>query len=250
MKVLIIDDRKEDRDSLVDLLRAYDYDVDAVAGGAEGLEYLKKHEADVVLLDIVMQDRAGIEILKDIKAFNPDQDVVLITAYATLERAIEGLREGAYDFLKKPFANDELFISLDRVRQKRLMEKRLRESEAFLESILNGIGDAVVVIDRDFRILKANKRYAEQTHFLLYEIVGKHCYEVSHHFSRPCYEMDEDCSVKKAFEDGRHHKVIHKHKTKEKGEIVVETNSYPLFDAEGNIYAVVETIEDITDIKS
>ena len=105
-------------------------------------------------------------------------------------------------------------------------------------------------MDRDFRILKANKRYEEQTHFSLDEIAGKYCYEVSHHYPKPCYEMGEDCSVKKAFEDGKRHKVMHKHKTKEGGEIFVETNSYPLFDAEGNIYAVVETIEDITDIKS
>ena len=133
MNILIIDDRKEDRESLAELLGAYDYDVDAVSTGAEGLEYLKKHEADIVILDVVMQDKDGIEILKDIKAFNIDQDVILITAYATLERAIEGLREGAYDFLKKPFTHNELFMSLDRVKQKKLTEKRLRESEAFLE---------------------------------------------------------------------------------------------------------------------
>jgi two-component system NarL family response regulator len=119
MKILIIDDRKEDRESLAELLGAYDYDVAAVSTGAEGLEYLKKHEADVVFLDIVMRKKNGIEILKDIKALSPEQDVILITGYATLERAIEGLREGAYDFLKKPFTNDELFAALGRVRQRR-----------------------------------------------------------------------------------------------------------------------------------
>ena len=248
MKILIIDDRKEDRESLVELLRVYDHDVAAVSTGAEGVGYLNKHKADIVLLDIVMQDKAGIEILKDIKAYNLEQDVILITAYATLERAIEGLREGAYDFLRKPFTNDELFTSLERLKQKRFTEKKLRESEAFLDSVLNALGDAVVVLDRDFRILKANKRYAEQTHFSMEEIDGKHCYEVSHHFLKPCYEMGENCAVKKAFEDGNRHKVVHKHKTKEEGDIVVETNAYPLLDAEGNIYAVVETIEDITDI--
>ena len=90
MKILIIDDRKEDKESLVELLRVYDHDVAAVSTGAEGVGYLNKHKADIVLLDIVMRDKAGIEILKDIKAYNPEQDVILITAYATLERAIEG----------------------------------------------------------------------------------------------------------------------------------------------------------------
>jgi PAS domain S-box-containing protein len=249
MRVFIIDDRQEDRESLKELLSAYDYEVAAVADGAAGIEYLKRCEADVVLLDIVMQDKAGIECLKDIKALNPDQDVILITAYATLERAVEGLREGAYDFLKKPFSREELFMSLDRIKQKRLTEKRLRESEAFLESVLNAIGEAVVVIDRDFRILKANKGYSEQTRFSLDEIAGRHCYEVSHHLSQPCDEVGEECAVRKAFEDGMHHSAVHRHKTKEDETIFVRTNAYPLADAAGNIYAVVETVEDITDMK-
>jgi two-component system NarL family response regulator len=128
MKILVIDDRKEDRESLAELLRAYDYDLEDVSTGAEGIEYLKRRKADVVLLDIVMQERDGIEILKDIRAFNPEQDVILITAYATLNRAIEGLREGAYDFLKKPFTNDELFTSLGRVRQRRQFQKAANET--------------------------------------------------------------------------------------------------------------------------
>ena len=100
MKILLIDDRKEDRESLRELLGGYDHDVVAFASGAEGVAYLKKHKADIVLLDIVMRDKTGIETLKDIKAFNPEQDVILITAYAGLEKAVEGLRAGAYDFLK------------------------------------------------------------------------------------------------------------------------------------------------------
>jgi len=128
VKILIIDDRKEDRESLKELLRAYDHDVDAVSNGAEGLEYLKRHEADIVLLDIVMRDKAGIEILKDIKASNPEQEVILITAYATLERAVEGLREGAYDFLRKPFTREELLAALNRVKQRRQLQKTTKEA--------------------------------------------------------------------------------------------------------------------------
>ena len=92
-----------------------------------------------------------------------------------------------------------MFTSLERVKQRDSRKRSSGNQEAFLDSVLNALGDAVVVLDRDFRILKANKRYAEQTHFSMEEITGRHCYEVSHHFLKPCYEMGENCAVKKSF---------------------------------------------------
>ena len=146
MKILLIDDRKEDRESLRELLGAYDHDVVAFASGTEGVAYLKKHKADIVLLDIVMQDKTGIETLKDIKAFNPEQDVILITAYAGLEKAVEGLRAGAYDFLKKPFTDNELFSALNRVRQKSRLQ------EAAYEAKIAGFSKEIIKSLCGFRI--------------------------------------------------------------------------------------------------
>ncbi len=255
MKILVVDDRKIDRESLMDLLEAYGYAVAGASSGQEAIDYLNNN-IDLALIDIVMPEMDGIEVLKAIKAFRPDIDVILITAYATLEKAVAGLKEGAYDFLSKPFTHNELIAAVERVKEKKELqmavkskEDSLRKSERFLHSVLESIGEAVVVIDRDMKIVSANKGYKTQTKMLSEDITGRHCYEISHGYPKPCYLMGEDCAVMRTFDDGLAHTAIHIHKDKDGNPLFVETNSYPLIDDKGKVYAVVETIKDITEIK-
>lgn len=126
------------------------------------------------------------------------------------------------------------------------MRKKLEEQESFLESILEGIGEGVVVVDRDFKIIRANKGYCSQVKMGCDEIIGKHCYEVSHHRDKPCYENGEKCSVKEAFETGSSHRIIHTHFDKENKPIYIETVSYPLKDKSGNIVYAIEVLTDVT----
>lgn len=129
-------------------------------------------------------------------------------------------------------------------------EKAIKEAKAtreFLSSILYGIGEGVVVIDRDFKIISANEGYRRQTKNSLNNIIGRHCYEVSHHYDKPCYEKGEECYVKHTFETGEHHRVIHTHYDKEGNPLYVETNSYPIRDPEGNITSAIETLTNVTE---
>lgn len=118
-----------------------------------------------------------------------------------------------------------------------------------LVSVFDSTEDGVVVIDRDFKILSANKSYLKQTAYSLDDIIGKHCYEVSHHIDKPCYLAGEECSVKNAFETGASHWVIHKHLDKELNTLYVETVSYPLKDSLGNIDSAVEIVRNISEKK-
>lgn len=140
----------------------------------------------------------------------------------------------------------EMVEILRDVTEKERLRKKLEEQESFLESILEGIGDGVVVIDRDFKIISANKGYCSQVKISCDEIIGKHCYEVSHHLSKPCYENGEECSVKEAFETGQSHRIIHTHFDKENKPIYIETVSYPLKNESGNIVSAIEVLTDIT----
>ncbi|MDP2279575.1 MAG: PAS domain-containing protein [Nitrospirota bacterium] len=126
------------------------------------------------------------------------------------------------------------------------MRKKLEEHESFLYLVLEGIGEGVVVIDRNFKIFMANRGYCSQVKMSCDEIIGKHCYEVSHHLSKPCYENGEECSVKEAFETGSSHRIIHTHFDKENKPIYIETVSYPLKDKSGNIVYAIEVLTDIT----
>jgi PAS domain S-box-containing protein len=124
---------------------------------------------------------------------------------------------------------------------------QLKESRDFVSSILEGIGDGVVVIDRDFRIINANRGYLDQVKQSRGDIVGKHCYEISHHISMPCYLAGEECSVKQAFETGSSRRIIHTHFDKEGKPVYIETVSYPMKDSAGNVVSAIEVLTDVSD---
>ncbi|MBI4699160.1 MAG: PAS domain-containing protein, partial [Nitrospirae bacterium] len=106
--------------------------------------------------------------------------------------------------------------------------------------------DGMAVINRDFEILYANSSYTRQTGYSPQEIKGMHCYEVTHHNRKPCYMMNEECSVKNAFDTGFSNKIIHTHFNKNNDPVYVETVAYPIKDPHGNVLSVAERVSDIT----
>jgi two-component system cell cycle sensor histidine kinase/response regulator CckA len=126
-------------------------------------------------------------------------------------------------------------------------EEKLKEKEAFLSAVLDGIGDAVIVVDRDYRVVFANEGYLKQTKLSLSDVTGRHCHSISHHSDKPCYELGEKCAVKVAYETGKHHKAIHIHRDRQDNPVYVETNAYPIKDEADNVVSVVETLTDVTE---
>ncbi len=128
-------------------------------------------------------------------------------------------------------------------------ELRLKQLESFMASILEGIGEGVIVVNRDFSIKYANSGYCRQAKMTCGEIVGKRCHETSHHSEVPCHETGNgcECAVQQCLDTGSHHQAIHKHYDKSGNAIYIETNAYPLTDAAGNIYAAMETLHDVTE---
>ncbi len=138
------------------------------------------------------------------------------------------------------------------VLKRKEMENAVQRSEAFLSSVLEGIGEGVVVIDRDYRIISANKGYCSQVKMPCDDIIGKHCYEISHRIDEPCHEKANgcDCAVKKCFETGEPHRAIHTHYDRTNTPFYIETNAYPLKDAAGQVVSAIETLMDITEKKA
>jgi PAS domain S-box-containing protein len=170
---------------------------------------------------------------------------------------IAGLKEIEQGNLSFPLTlsgHDELqdvATSFDRMAAGRQeAEKKLRESESFRTAVLNGIGEGVVVIGKDFRVLSANQGYCDQTNIGCDAIIGKHCYEISHHIDQPCFEKEGgcDCTVQKCFETGERHRSLHTHFDKDGNARYIETNAYPLKDSSGEITAAIETLMDVTDL--
>ena len=113
-KVLIVDDEKLMRISLESQLKKEGYQVKSVDNAMDGLRLVKSEEYDVVVTDMRLGGMSGMDFLKEIKKFNAEIIVVIMTAYGTLEGAVLAIKEGAYDYVSKPFSTDELIIKLQR----------------------------------------------------------------------------------------------------------------------------------------
>ena len=113
-KVLIVDDEADFLETIVKRLRARDIDVSGVESGYLALEALDSSSPDVIILDVKMPGMDGIETLREIKQKKPRTEVIMRTGHASVETGIQGMQLGAFDYLMKPIALDEL---LEKVRQ-------------------------------------------------------------------------------------------------------------------------------------
>lgn len=113
-KVLIVDDEKLMRISLESQLKKEGYNVKSVDNALDGLKMVKSEEYDIVVTDLRLSGMSGMDFLKEIKKHNQEIIVVIMTAYGTLESAVSAIKEGAYDYVAKPFSTDELIIKLQR----------------------------------------------------------------------------------------------------------------------------------------
>lgn len=116
MKILVVDDEKLKRMTLRDDLRESNYDAIAVESPLIGLQLLQQETFDVLVTDLRMPQMHGIDFLKRVKKEHPHITVIVMTAYASVETAVEALRFGAYNYIKKPFSSNELILMLDKLK--------------------------------------------------------------------------------------------------------------------------------------
>ncbi|MCH7733267.1 MAG: sigma-54-dependent Fis family transcriptional regulator [Candidatus Marinimicrobia bacterium] len=115
MRILVVDDEKLFRVSLCDDLDEAGFETYGLGSAEEVMEELKKNVYDVVLTDLRLPRMDGIALLKKIKKSSPDIIVIVMTAYATVQTAVEAIKQGAYDYITKPFTSEELFLTLKRL---------------------------------------------------------------------------------------------------------------------------------------
>jgi len=123
----IIDDEPVIHDVLAQLLTSEGYEVEISSSGEEALEKFPSHSFDVILLDLLMPGMDGIEVLRRIKRIDPLAAVIIITAYGSVESAIEAMKIGAHDYVQKPFKHDDLLLTLAKaMERKRLQDENVR----------------------------------------------------------------------------------------------------------------------------
>ncbi len=129
--ILVVDDESEIREGLELLLKMEGYHVASADTGQSGLSQLEEHPFDLMLLDVSLPDRNGIEMLKDIRRQDPGLPVVLITAYGSIEMARAAFKSGVMDYITKPWSNDELLAQVAQaVEARRLRDENLHLKRA------------------------------------------------------------------------------------------------------------------------
>jgi DNA-binding NtrC family response regulator len=125
-RILIVDDEPDMQEVLTTLLNGEGYLVDAASSGKEGLARLEERLYDLIILDVMMPRMNGIETLIRIKEADPNQVVLMITAYASVENAIDAMKRGAFDYITRPFRNEEIILTIKRALEQKWLEEENR----------------------------------------------------------------------------------------------------------------------------
>lgn len=125
--ILIVDDENIARQSLSDILRLEGYNVAAVPNGELAVEHVRNYSVDLILLDLKMPGMNGLEVAQVVKQISPSTQIVLLTAYGSMESAVEALRQRIYDYLLKPASPNQIIDSVRRGLEHR--SERMRRAE-------------------------------------------------------------------------------------------------------------------------
>ena len=179
-KILIVDDEPRMCDSLEVLLSNEGYDTQTAYSGQEALKWLAEGDIDLVLLDIVMPDMNGLEIMDHLREDQLDPLVIVITGHASIDSAVQSLRRGAHDYLRKPFEFDELVKRVENAVEQRRLQKeyevingKLRLSEKRYQYLVNNSPDIICTVDLDGSFTYVNPAWERILGHPAEKVVGK-----------------------------------------------------------------------------
>ena len=191
-KILIVDDDLMMAKSIQSVLELEGLNSHAVSGGRAALVELQKKNYELVLLDLNMPDMQGEEVLDLINKSDIETNVIVVSGESEIKKAIHVLKNGARDFIRKPYSTDELLFSIKNVLEKVYLERenreivnKLEESEALHRFIVHNSPDLLYMLDSTGHFIFINKNTIKSLGYSRKEIIGKHYTEV-------IYEKDID----------------------------------------------------------
>lgn len=253
--ILHLEDDPMDVELVQARLEAHDliYRITRVQTEAEFDAALRAGGLDIILADYQLPKYDGLSALRLANERQIGVPFIFVSGTMGEEAAIEALTQGATDYVLKqnlsrlgPAVQRALQESRDRRNRKRA-EEALAQSEIEMRCILDSVDEGFIVIDRDYRILSANKAFCNFSDRQEDQIIGRLCHEILNHSARPCFASGQECPVKRTFETGTGHTAFHTHEDASGTQYHVELKAYPMVDTSGTITSVIETINDVTE---
>lgn len=158
--ILIVDDDHANLDSVCRIFQKEGLEAIGVSSGEEALAALRRAEVGVVVTDLMMPGMDGQELLKAVRALRPDVEVVMMTAYATIETAVSAMKEGAYDFVTKPLKRHSLIKAVEKALEKRALVTENQTLKARIALLSSSGGKAIVGQSPAFRAMMDTLRQA------------------------------------------------------------------------------------------
>jgi len=179
-KVLIVDDDQRMVESLRTLLSRKGYELKTSDNTKKAIDYLEKNDFDLVLLDIIISDENGYKVMDHVIRQALDALVIIITGHASTESAIEALRKGAYDYIRKPFEPEELLTTVKNAlnqqmlkKDRELAQKALRESEVTYRELVENLNEVIYSVNKDGVMTYVNPPIETILGYTPSEIIGK-----------------------------------------------------------------------------
>jgi two-component system phosphate regulon sensor histidine kinase PhoR len=157
--ILVIDDEERVREGCRKVLVRDGYEVTIAESGDVGLSLIEQQHYDLILLDLMMPSLSGFDVLAHVKKLHPDTVIIVISGYATVENSIEAMKQGAFDFIPKPFSPEQLrVLTRKAIAYTRTMQD-IAEEKSRMRVLVNRLTDGVMATDSQKRVVLANPAF-------------------------------------------------------------------------------------------
>ena len=171
-KILVIDDEKVIREGSREVLTLEGYEVALAETGDLGVKIIEKTHFDVILLDLMMPGLSGFDVLSHVKALHPDTSIIVITGHATIENSIAAMKEGAFDFIPKPFSPNQLRMVVSKAMKHTGALKDIVYEKSRMRVLIDLLANGVMITDAEKKVVLANRAFIKTMGFEEYDIIG------------------------------------------------------------------------------
>lgn len=253
-KILIADDETDIALILKLQLEDAGYSTVRVRDGVEALEALERESFDLLLLDIKMPRMDGLQVLKRARSSWPAMVIIMMTAHGSEEIAVAAMKDGAVDYIAKPFSNDDMLKRVERaiaynrtLQENQRLQDELAAEQKKTEAILQGMAELLVAVDTSARIITVNTMAEYFLGKSREELIGK---DIDVLFEVEDLPPGGEQPLRKVLSTGEPEIDVSYSITSPLGKIPVLSSASPLFDNSGNLLGAVEIIRDISSLKA